>query len=69
MKTCGMMGEVVDKAASVAVKHGTTLRGVYADHWSELDELLKLPGQTRRATRTDVLQVAPDGLQPVAVPQ
>lgn len=48
MKTCGMMGEVVGKAASVAVKHGTTPRGVYEHHWAELDELLKLPGQARR---------------------
>jgi hypothetical protein len=29
MKTCGMMGEVVGKAASVAIKHGTSPRGVY----------------------------------------
>jgi hypothetical protein len=42
MKTCGMMGEVVGKAASVAVKHGTTPRGVYENHWAEMDELLKL---------------------------
>jgi len=50
MKTCGMMGEVVGKAASVAVKHGTTPRGVYERHWPELDELLKLPGKARRPT-------------------
>jgi hypothetical protein len=50
MKTCGMMGEVVGKAASVAIKHGTTPRGVYEKHWAEMDELLKLPGQARRKT-------------------
>lgn len=48
MKTCGMMGEVVGKAASVAIKHGTTPRGVHGKHWAEMDELLKLPGKARR---------------------
>jgi len=48
MKTCGMMGEVVGKAASVAVARDTTPRGVYEEHWDELDTLLKLPGKTRR---------------------
>ena len=48
MKTCGMMGEVVGKAVSVAVRHGTTPRGVYENHWDEMDELLKLPGKARR---------------------
>ena len=48
MKTCGMMGEVVGKAASVAIKHGTTPMGVYEKHWAEMDELLKLPGKARR---------------------
>jgi hypothetical protein len=50
MKTCGMMGEVVGKAASVAIKHATTPRGVYEKHWAEMDELLKLPGTARRTT-------------------
>ena len=50
MKTCGMMGEVVGKAASVAIKHGTTPMGVYEKHWAEMDELLKLPGKARRKT-------------------
>jgi hypothetical protein len=49
MKTCGMMGEVVGKAASVAIKHGTSPRGVYEKHWAEMDELLQLPGSARRA--------------------
>jgi len=62
MKTCGMMGEVVGKAASVAVKHGTTPRGVYENHWSEMDELLKLPGKARRATLTDEIEIPADAL-------
>jgi hypothetical protein len=57
MKTCGMMGEVVGKAASVAVKHGTTPRGVYENHWAEMDELLKLPGKARRATLADPIEI------------
>ncbi len=48
MKTCGMMGEVVGKAASVAVKRDTTPRGVYETYWADMDELLKLPGAARR---------------------
>ena len=49
MKTIGMMGEVVGKAAAVALKHNATPRDVYHLYWSELDTLLKLPGRARRA--------------------
>ena len=62
MKTCGMMGEVVGKAASVALRHDTTPRGVYERHWAELAELLELPGATRRATLDGTLE------QPAAAP-
>ena len=48
MKTIGMMGEVVGKAASVAIKHNATPRDVYHLYWSELDALMKLPGRARR---------------------
>lgn len=48
MKTIGMMGEVVGKAAAVAIKHNGTPRDVYTLYWSELDALLKLPGRARR---------------------
>jgi hypothetical protein len=34
----------------VAIKHGTNPRGVYEQHWGEMDELLKLPGKARRAS-------------------
>jgi hypothetical protein len=64
MKTCGMMGEVVGKAASVGVKHGTTPRGVYENHWAEMDELLKLPGKARRATLADPIVVPPTAAAP-----
>ena len=49
MKTIGMMGEVVGKAAAVALKHNATPREVYTLYWSELDALLQLPGRARRA--------------------
>ena len=61
MKTCGMMGEVVGKAASVAVRHGTTPRGVYQHHWVEMDELLKLPGNARRASTTSAIEIPAAG--------
>jgi hypothetical protein len=48
MKTIGMMGEVVGKAAAIAVKHNATPRDVYHLYWSEMDTLLKLPGRARR---------------------
>jgi hypothetical protein len=47
MRTCGMMGEVVGKAASICIKKGTTPRGVYEKHLSGLQELMKLPGDYR----------------------
>jgi hypothetical protein len=49
MKTIGMMGEVVGKAASIAVKHNCTPREVYHLYWNEMDSLLKLPGRARKA--------------------
>jgi len=48
MKTIGMMGEVVGKAAAIAIKHNATPRDVYTLYWSEMDALLKLPGRARR---------------------
>ena len=50
MKTCGMMGEVVGKAASLCIQHGCDPRGVYTDHLAELLGLLELPGRARRAS-------------------
>lgn len=48
MKTIGMMGEVVGKAASIAIQNNCTPRDVYTFHWNKMDELLKLPGRARR---------------------
>ncbi|HYG74369.1 MAG TPA: FAD-dependent oxidoreductase [Planctomycetota bacterium] len=50
MKTGGMMGEVVGKAASICIKNSCTPRDVYAKHLEELKELMRLPGMARRET-------------------
>jgi hypothetical protein len=50
MKTCGMMGEVVGKAASICRQHNCDPRAVYQRYWDEMDQLLKLPGGARRLT-------------------
>jgi hypothetical protein len=49
MKTCGMMGEVVGKAASICVNQNTSPRGVYQNHLDELKGLMSQPGATRLA--------------------
>lgn len=41
MRTCGMMGEVVGMAASVAKAHNTTPRSVYENHLDELLAMIK----------------------------
>jgi hypothetical protein len=47
MKTCGMMGEIVGKAASICIKKSASPKGVYANHLEELHQLMKNPGSTR----------------------
>jgi hypothetical protein len=41
MRTCGMMGEVVGKAAAICVHHKTTPRGVYELYLDELRMLMQ----------------------------
>ncbi|MDP6553234.1 MAG: FAD-dependent oxidoreductase [Pirellulaceae bacterium] len=53
MKTCGMMGEVVGKAASICVLHDCVPREVYTHYLDDLKALLELPGQARRKTVFD----------------
>ena len=48
MRTCGMMGEIVGKAAWIAVRHHTDPRGVYQNHLALLRELMAQPGGMRR---------------------
>lgn len=50
MRTCGMMGEVVGKAAWVCIRHQTTPRGVYEKHLDTLKDLMKQPGAMRRGS-------------------
>ncbi|MEZ0265626.1 MAG: FAD-dependent oxidoreductase [Phycisphaerae bacterium] len=52
MRTGGMMGEIVGKAASICVKHNALPRDVYEKHLPELKELANLPGRARRETVT-----------------
>ncbi len=62
MKTCGMMGEVVGKAASLCIKFDCGPRGVYDKHLNDLIELLHLPGKARRATVNDKIVVPDDAM-------
>ncbi|QIF05317.1 FAD-dependent oxidoreductase [Roseimicrobium sp. ORNL1] len=48
MRTCGMMGEVVGKAAYLTVRHETTPRGVYEQYLDNLKDLMTKPGAMRR---------------------
>jgi hypothetical protein len=50
MRTCGMFGEVVGKAAYLTVRHQTTPRGVYEQYLDNLKDLMKQPGGMRRDT-------------------
>ena len=50
MRTTGMMGEIVGKAAWICVRHDTTPRGVHEKHLPLLQELMKQPGLMRRET-------------------
>ncbi|NNE91879.1 MAG: FAD-dependent oxidoreductase, partial [Verrucomicrobiales bacterium] len=48
MKTCGMMGVVVGKAATLSAEHDCSPRDVYYQHLPELIKLMQLPGHMRR---------------------
>jgi len=66
MRTCGMMGEVVGKAAWISVRHDTTPRGVYEKHLDLLKDLCRQPGWARRDSLTADLKVPPGG--PIFLP-
>lgn len=59
MRTCGMMGEIVGKAAWICVRHATSPRGVYEKHLARLQELMTQPGAMRRATMDGPLALPP----------
>ena len=65
MKTCGMMGEVVGKAASICVLEDCLPRDVYEDHLGDLLKLLELPGKAHRSSPTADI-VIPDNILPLA---
>jgi hypothetical protein len=79
MKTCGMMGEVVGKAASICTVHDCMPREVYTHYLVDLKELLQLPGQARRETVFDKIEMPanllpasaagpPSGIDPKSLP-
>ena len=59
MRTCGMMGEVVGKAAWICVRYQTTPHDVYQDHLAQLKDLMSQPGVMRRATIDGELSIPP----------
>jgi hypothetical protein len=60
MKTGGMIGEVVGKAASICIKNQCTPREIYERYFGELKELLALPGVARRETVNVPIKLPPD---------
>ena len=68
MKTCGMMGEVVGKAASICALNDCDPRDVYESHLDELLALLKLPGKAHRSTPSAEIIIPSDAL-PLAGPR
>ncbi len=64
MRTCGMMGEIVGKAAWIAVRHETSPRGVYEKHLMTLQELMTQPGAMRRDKLDGSLALPPGAAIP-----
>ncbi len=67
MKTGGMIGEVVGKAASVCIKRNCTPREVFERYFPELQELLRQPGVARRDTVEGDIRI-PEGYTPSPPP-
>ena len=63
MKTGGMIGEVVGKAASICVKNQCTPRELYQRYFPELQQLLALRGAARRETVNSPITL-PEGYTP-----
>ena len=62
MKTCGMMGEVVGKAASLCVQHDCPPSAIYERYWPEMDVLLQLPGKAFRKSIGESFTIPADAL-------
>ncbi|MEM6778735.1 MAG: FAD-dependent oxidoreductase [Planctomycetota bacterium] len=63
MKTCGMMGEVVGKAASICASENCLPRDVYDRHLDELLRLCRLPGKARRSTPSGDMVIPDDAME------
>ncbi|MFK8111662.1 MAG: FAD-dependent oxidoreductase [Rubripirellula sp.] len=63
MKTCGMMGEVVGKAASICALNDCQPRDVYENHLEDLLTLLRLPGKARRSTPSAEIVIPADAME------
>lgn len=59
MRTCGMMGEIVGKAAWICLRQQATPRAVYREHLSTLKELMSQPGPARREKIDAPLKLPP----------
>ncbi|HLX60290.1 MAG TPA: FAD-dependent oxidoreductase [Planctomycetota bacterium] len=68
MKTGGMMGEVVGKAASICVKYDCSPRDVYQNYFDELKDLMNQHGKMRRDTVTSKLYMPAGESPPPPVP-
>ncbi|MBN2506158.1 MAG: FAD-dependent oxidoreductase [Verrucomicrobia bacterium] len=68
MKTGGMMGEVVGKAASLCIKYQRLPRAIHHSHLDELKDLMRQPGAARRNTVHDPLSI-PEGVPPLPAPE
>ena len=62
MKTCGMMGEIVGRAASVCKTHNCSPREVFEKYWDEMDKLMQLPGKAYRNNVTDEFSIPSDAM-------
>ena len=66
MRTCGLMGEVVGKAAYLCVLRDTTPRNIYDSYLPDLIDLFKQPGAMRRDSLSGDLYRDPNS--PAVVP-
>ncbi|MFT4638187.1 MAG: hypothetical protein ACI8T1_001505, partial [Verrucomicrobiales bacterium] len=63
MKTCGMMGEVVGKAAAICAKRKCDPREVHDRYLDELLQMLQLPGKAHRKTVNDTFIIPEDAME------
>lgn len=47
MRTCGMMGEIVGKAAAICITQNTSPRGVYKNHLARLQKMMQEPAKNK----------------------